>query len=213
MKLRIVPTSLLIVGLSLGVPGAVLADNLIVNGTFTDTTPSASSSNNAFIMDSTGDSRGTIAVTGWDRVGPNVYVNANASQNTAVWGPGNGVANGLSNSPAGGNLMQIDASAQYRSGIEQTVSGLTPGDTYQLQFYDGAAQQQSLTGPTTSYMDVNFGGDDQQGTTFNVASQGWSGWNLETMTFVANSTSETPGLSRGSACPTLFLTCSSTESR
>jgi hypothetical protein len=181
--MRMLKAILSVAGLFFIVPSVVLAGgNLVTNGNFTDTNPSTWTNN--LSLDT------TITATGWNKLGPNVYLAMDASQNTAVWGPGNGVANGLTTSPTGGPLVMIDGGPSFRSGVEQTVGGLTVGHTYSLSFYDAAAQQYGTDGPTTSYMQVNFGTDTQYTSAYSIGDQGFSGWNLETMSFTATSTSQ-----------------------
>ncbi len=48
------------------------------------------------------------------------------------------------NSPAGGNFVQADGNPTFESGFNQTITGLTPGQTYTLSFYQAAGQQQGF---------------------------------------------------------------------
>jgi hypothetical protein len=98
-------------------------------------------------------------------------------------------------SPDGGNFVFSDADFMTAP-ISQTVGGLTVGDTYNLSFYQGLAQDTELNvthpGPVTAHWQVTFGSDVQN-------SSGMSAdgsiptidlWAQEHMSFVASGTSE-----------------------
>ena len=59
--------------------------------------------------------------------------------------------------PAGTNFYQADGNPQYESTIFQTISGLTAGTTYTLQFQQAAGQQIGFSGPTTEQWKVFLG--------------------------------------------------------
>jgi hypothetical protein len=63
------------------------------------------------------------------------------------------------NSPAGGNFVEADGNPSFESGFNQTITGLTPGQTYTLSFYQAASQQLGFaTGlPTTERWIVSLG--------------------------------------------------------
>ena len=100
--------------------------------------------------------------------------------------------------PGSGNAFMSDASYETQA-IYQAVSGLNVGDTYTLKFTQASFEQAGYTGGFTgswavglgngSYTAANYG--TQQSSTMTVASGGASGWAQQTMTFVANATSET----------------------
>lgn len=106
-----------------------------------------------------------------------------------LWGPGTGVANGLTGSPAGGNYVAADPQFITDS-IRQTISGLTIGQTYNLSFYYAAAQQFGFDGETTEGWHVTFGSQTFDTTTINLPNHGFSGWSLATTTFTASATSQ-----------------------
>ena len=62
--------------------------------------------------------------------------------------------------PAGTNFFQADGNPQFESTIKQTVSGLTAGTTYTLQFQQAAGQQQGFSGATTELWKVFLGQDN-----------------------------------------------------
>ena len=68
----------------------------------------------------------------------------------SLWGPdynAGSVANGLTNSPVGGSFLAADGSYLNRP-VEQTITGMTIGQTYHLSFYWAAAQQAGYNGTT-----------------------------------------------------------------
>jgi hypothetical protein len=110
--------------------------------------------------------------------------------NVALWGPGNGVANGLpATSPAGGYFIAQDGDFQ-QGAISQTVNGLTSGQDYTLGFWWAGAQQQGFTGSATDQWQVSLGSQTQLTPVVNVPSQGFSGWMFQTFTFTATGSSE-----------------------
>jgi hypothetical protein len=130
--------------------------------------------------------------------------------NPAPGGPGNGSVALYGPLPAsaggtGGTFLGIDPVYTKNGGgtpansginsISQTISGLQPGATYTLSFYWAAAQQQGYSGNT--FEGWNFG----LGNTANSVSTtlpggstpgtgNFGGWQLETITVTATSTSE-----------------------
>jgi hypothetical protein len=192
MRRNIVLKSAVALALALGTPGLVWAD-LIVNGSFEITSPmpslgSTQISDNPNGPDSSHPSY--ITVTGWARGGPNTWVQT-ATGNTIMEGPNTGVMNGLGASPDGGNYLAVDGASSFLSSVSQTVTGLTPGVTYRLQFYDGAGQQTAVPAATLSdQFVVAFGSQMQDGPVYTTSDFGFSGWHLVTMDFVATSASQ-----------------------
>lgn len=108
-------------------------------------------------------------------------------------------------SPDGGKYVLSD-SDYLNQPISQTLNGLTPGNFYQLSFYQALAQlDENLTtqGVVTGYWQVSFGSSTQNsqfqkadGTTvldsngYIIQSATISPWNLQTMTFQATSATE-----------------------
>jgi len=110
--------------------------------------------------------------------------------NIQLWGPGNGVANGLpATSPDGGYYIAQD-SAFHQGAISQTINGLIVGDTYQVSFYWAAAEQAGFTGASESQWQVSLGADTQSTAFVNIPNQGFSGWMQQSFTYTATSTSE-----------------------
>jgi hypothetical protein len=117
----------------------------------------------------------------------------------ALWGPNDGSNNGLGASPDGGDFVGLIGNYHPATGIaagdhvgplQQTIGGLTIGSQYQLSFYWAAAQQKNFAGATVQSLQVNLGSDIQNTSSVGIASQGFSGWMLDTMTFTATDTSE-----------------------
>ncbi|HEY6519896.1 MAG TPA: PEP-CTERM sorting domain-containing protein [Roseiarcus sp.] len=59
--------------------------------------------------------------------------------------------------PAGTNFFQADGNPDFENTIFQTISGLTAGTTYTLQFQQAAGQQVSFMGDTTEQWKVFLG--------------------------------------------------------
>lgn len=72
----------------------------------------------------------------------------------SVWGP-------FADPPPGGNFIQADGNPADESSFNQTITGLTVGDTYTLSFWQAAGQQGppdlSFSGATTEQWKVFFG--------------------------------------------------------
>jgi len=107
-----------------------------------------------------------------------------------LYGPGNGYANGMpATDPGGGNFVALDSSFDTGA-ISQTISGLTSGNSYTLSFYWAAAQQYGKPGSTYDQLAVSLGASTQDTAQLNIAQGGFSGWNLDSMTFTATGSSE-----------------------
>jgi hypothetical protein len=111
----------------------------------------------------------------------------------ALWGPGTAggnVANGMpASSPDGGNFIAQDADYQS-SAIVQTITGLTPGAYYTLNFDWAAAQQESYTGATFDYWTAALGNQSFSTSTYDLPNHGFSGWMQQSFTYQATSASE-----------------------
>jgi hypothetical protein len=99
---------------------------------------------------------------------------------------------GVTASPDGGNFVGGDGDFPGHNGpIQQTISGLTVGDTYTVGFYWAAAQQVGFTGPTEQSWIVSLGSETQSTPTYDLPSQGFSGWMFQSFNFTATSSTET----------------------
>lgn len=113
--------------------------------------------------------------------------------NLRLWGPGNGSANGLTDSPSGGNFIAMDGNFpnEPTGPLEQIITGLTPGATYTVGFDYGFAQQFGFDGPTEQNWTVNFAGQTFTTPTYNLPEHQFSGWFNQSLSFVANNATET----------------------
>ena len=205
--IRFAPPSLVAAAV-MGLSGSAWAGpNLLVNGGFeteTGQTTAYSEQLNASALNYTSG----VTLDGWSNAGYNfVFVpGAGTSGTTAdttgsrsaalkLYGPGNGYANGLTNSPTGGNFIAADGA--YQTGaLSQTVNNLTVGYSYFLSFYWAAAQQTGFSGGTTEAWQVSFTDARNNVASFSTptvstAFAGFSPWRLQTYTFTATTTSET----------------------
>ncbi len=203
------------IALALGAPGAVLAD-LVVNGGFEDTAnvPIPPFDHNPnFPTDGVNGIGGlgynTVA-TGWsspdtsytNNTGYN-FIFAPATMDStgsigyngaiALWGPNNvGFNNGLTASPVGGQFVGADGDTQYNGRIQQIISGLTVGATYQVGFWWALAQESGAGGAPTAQWEVSLGGDTQFTPMVTLPSPGgFVPWMYQTFDYTATSTSET----------------------
>ena len=159
--------------------------NLVVNGGFESTTKGA------------GQIDAITTATGWTSKGYNfVFASGTAATtgatgtygNLKLWGPGTGAANGLSNSPAGGNFLAADGAYQTEA-IQQTIYGLTVGQKYDLTFYWAGAQQSGYSGVNAEQWIVSLGNQTISTALVQNTSHGFTGWMQETFTYTATSTS------------------------
>jgi len=205
-----------------GSPFAVQV-NLINNGSFDSTASS--------VTGSTKISSGSTNLTGWT-IGAgrgNGYTflaypgtagtSINGTNGIRLWDAGNGGLNTIpATSPNGGKFIVSDGAYQLTT-LYQTVSGLTVGQLYQLNFYQAAAQQTGFYGDTMSHWKVSFGGSltntnsirlpngqfytnntqvitggqSQYSRVMNNKSKGFTPWESQTMTFRATAQSELIG--------------------
>jgi hypothetical protein len=114
-----------------------------------------------------------------------------APSNAYLYGPGDGTANGFtSESPTGGNYFGLDGA--YETGaVGTTITGMKAGDTYTLSFAYAGIQQYGYNGPTTETVQVTIGGTTYDEPVLDDVSNGFTGWQQETINFVATSASET----------------------
>jgi hypothetical protein len=167
------------------------ADNItVVNGGFESTQTQTSSQFGAPYS--------SQQVTGWSNTGYNfVYLPGTADTTgatgsggtVALWGPGNGSNNGLGASPNGGNFLALDGAYQVGP-VSQTLNGLTVGDVVTVTFDFAGAQQSGFTGATTEQLEVSLGDQNDFTQVLQDPSHGFTGWQTESLTFTATSTSE-----------------------
>jgi hypothetical protein len=165
------------IGLTLCVCAMARA-NLVTNGDFalyTGTAPKDFTSN--------------CLPTDWS-TGGYVYLDA---PGTAVTGPGIQVWGPFPAPPppnANGNFIESDGSPSLAAPINQTISGLTVGQSYNVSFFQAAGQQYGDSGATTEQWQVSLGSDTQFSALMLNASQGVVPWQSQTLSYTASSTSE-----------------------
>lgn len=183
--------------LSASPAGAVIdpAHEFIVNGGFEQTT------------NGLGQLRRNTNVVGWtsQKDGSNNYgytyvLNTSTASTTGspgestleLWGPGNGVNNGLTASPTGGNFIGSDG-AYHVGKLTQEISGLIIGQSYQLTFNFAGAQEYNYNGASTDswYYGFETMNLDRQTAVLNNVNHGFTGWQTQTYNFVASQTSDT----------------------
>jgi hypothetical protein len=160
--------------------------NLVVNGGFETLTNGA------------GQIDAITSATGWTSTGYTFVFAAGTAATTGakgvygnvkLWGPGTGAANGLSNSPLGGNFLAADGAYQTQA-IQQTISGLVVGQKYDLNFYWAGAQQSGYNGLNAEQWIVSLGNQTIKTALVQNSSHGFTGWMQETFTYTATSTTE-----------------------
>jgi len=106
------------------------------------------------------------------------------------------VQNGLTIGPKGGDFLALDAALtepgarHLRGEISQTITGLTAGHEYELQFNWAAAQQAHFTGATTEQVEVSLGQETMMTSVLNNPEGGFQDWRPQEFTFTATSSSE-----------------------
>jgi hypothetical protein len=130
---------------------------------------------------------GTTSGTSADNAGaPGIF----GGSNLQLWGPGTGSNNGLTVSPNGGAFVAADPDFQ-NGAISQVITGLTPGQSYNLDFYFGASQQSPFQGATSAGWAVTLGGVTQNTGNLANVSEGFSGWHFEDFVFTPTMSTET----------------------
>lgn len=85
-------------------------------------------------------------------------------------------------------FVGLDGQSNLNTWIQQTLTNVTVGDKYTVNFYWASTQEMSRTGDTTEKFKVSLGGQSFLTGTKNIGTHGWSGWTAESMTFTADST-------------------------
>jgi hypothetical protein len=176
----------------------------------------------------------SVNPTGWHFTnagdnGPLVFVDG---PNTATsFSGGYGVWT-MANPPTGGNFIQADGNPDYDGVFYQTISGLTVGQTYELDFYQAAGQQFNFNGATTEqwivslgthaidyttvgvnhYFNTDLNADIETTHLMNTPSHGSSAWEKVTLFLTADATTDIlsflawgDGGSTANMPPTVFL--------
>ncbi len=185
--------------------GQALAVNLVQNGGFNQNNATAAS---AYL----GNTNNDVTVNGWtfgafNGAGPtngdngyNFLVSDGTALFTNMAAQGNAPYGGLSLygssgqtiSSADGSGWFIAADAWFgNESISQTLTGLTVGQQYTVNFYQAHGQQTGFVGNETMTWQVGFGGNTQNSTAMNVISQSpVTPWTPQSMTFTADGTSQ-----------------------
>jgi hypothetical protein len=183
------------------------AANLVQNGGFeNDTLPSPLNPANASgaEIDSNWNYNGDL--TDWSSTGATTYnilffgnVAADKSINPdtrfTATEPQYLDANFDSLSPNGGNFVGLDGDPAANGPLDQSINGLTIGQTYDLSFYWAGIELFNRTGYQSIQLTGSLGGDPFATSVYlNTAPAGqpgsFSGWLPVNFTFTANSTSE-----------------------
>ena len=93
-------------------------------------------------------------------------------------------------SPNGGNFVLADGDPNYSGAFSQTLSGLTVGHVYAVEFYQAAGQQAGFTGITTERWSVTFGGVTQLSTLITLPEAGFAPWQKQSLSFTATAVSQ-----------------------
>jgi PEP-CTERM motif-containing protein len=182
---------------ALSAPAFAAGPNLVLNGGFETNTgngevdvnttvsnwsvPGATAQKYTFLWNAGAGVSGTTADT----------TGANGSLGVVrLWGPGTGVANGLTLSPDGGAFIGADGAFQDEP-IQQTITGLVAGARYAVTFNWAAAQQAGFDGLTSSGWDVSLGAQTLSTGNLPIGNHGFSGWQTTTFDFIATGASET----------------------
>jgi hypothetical protein len=194
---------LVLVGCAIAKPAGASTVNLVQNGNFTSTTVTGSG---GYLCVNSG-STCTSQLTGWSATCSSQGCSGDYSPSSILMGSSTG--SGFNNAygggdnalywngtaiapPLGGNVVAIDGDPKYTSVLSQTVTGLNVGQSYVLQFYQASSEEISFTGPTTEQWQVSLGGGTAQTSTLMTTPNGsYTGWTLQTMTFIASAVSET----------------------
>ncbi len=191
------------------VGGAAHAVNLVQNGEFTSTT---TGDVNVFIgnTNTNGGATPTTNLTDWSMTqldySNSMVVTSGAQTATRADGPEFGFwpAVGATTAPGGGDILAMDGDTDYAIPLSQTITGLTVGETYKLNFDWAGAQYEFINGSNygcsgcwsgTTISDswlVTIGGGQPVSTGYvSIPGEGFSGWKMASMAFKATSTSET----------------------
>jgi len=179
--------SLALVGvLYLGTVQISFGQNLVLNGDFSQTSGSGQIDSNVTVQDWSANGGYNFIF-----VSPNVGdQNVTGSDGAlSLWGPKSGSDNGLTAPPGGGNIVANDGAYEIAP-LNQTMHGLTNGQTYAVTFEWAGAQQTNFDGPTTESWTVSLGSQSQTTITANNVDKGFTGWMSQTFDFTASGTTE-----------------------
>jgi len=92
-------------------------------------------------------------------------------------------------SPNGGNFVALDGDIDANGPMTQTITGLTAGKNYLLTFYWAATQLSNRVGETTEKLEVSLGGQTQTTATVTNPTHGFQGWFNEAFVYTASAAS------------------------
>lgn len=188
---------------SIGMAQAVPV-NFVQNGDFSQTT-SPKSNPTQFGQNSGTNSSGTWGgqfVTDWlstpykNSTGYSIWEPsaslAGSVQPTSQFGStGRPLVASVTAPPVGaGTFIAMDGESAYSVVVSQAINGLTKGQAYLVSFYWGGAETTKATKTTTINLTVSLGSQSHTTPTLTQPAGAFSGWQLESFKFVANSTSE-----------------------
>lgn len=159
--------------------------NLVTNGGFETTTFTTSSE--------VGISGFAQGVTGWISNGYNLLYKGGMQTTTSATNQYNDPLTyfrpNVTVDPrgTGGNFMALDGDSGIRGALTQSISGLTTGQQYYVNFDWAAAQLRNRTGATTEQLQVSLGGPAQSTQLIANPSAGFSGWTPGYFAFTAPS--------------------------
>jgi hypothetical protein len=96
-----------------------------------------------------------VAPTGWTGGGGLIYIDSPSQPGTSGSGGIPTYANPVGTVP--GNYVEADGNPYFESGFNYKVTGLVPGTTYSLSFYQGASQEVGFVGTTSNQWIVALG--------------------------------------------------------
>jgi hypothetical protein len=173
--------------------------NLVQNGSFEVTTATTTSQFLGLVANWSNSNIGEAIVL------PSWYTNGYLF-------PGVGVAGALPQySPDGGNWVFSDGDFM-NSQITQTLTGLVPGQSYEISFWQGLIQDTeanvTIPGPVTGYWTVSLGSNSANSAfmTGDGTTLTFTNWMWQTITLKANSSTEVLGFfAVGTGAPPLVL--------
>lgn len=103
---------------------------------------------------------------------------------------GAGLGGSVTTSPDGGNFISGDGDPQFSAPLFQTISGLTPGASYLVSFYQAATEQAPGPFTTTSQWQVSLGSEVKDSALMTKLPDTWVPWEFQTLSFTATAASE-----------------------
>ncbi|MEW5685191.1 MAG: PEPxxWA-CTERM sorting domain-containing protein [Pseudomonadota bacterium] len=195
MRFRSIVLALSIAAIS---GGAQAATNLVKNGGFEDTVLTRSS-------EISPEFTGVQSLAHWTTDSYTMLMKPGTATTSGAdtrygccltfWGPGNGSENGYADSGTG-NYLAADG-AYITRWINQTITGMNPGEAYTLSFDWAGAQQYGWTGEGEAADGINWTvalGDQQFMTaTIHNPEKGFIPWRNQTFTFTPTSSTAVLG--------------------